>query len=560
MRKRILSSVIITVLFSLIIVSSAFFSLVNVQEMKDTQSSLKNFNEYLVDSKTDFETSVQNFKINDTVVRCTLIDADGDVIYDNLHGEELDNHSDREEIIEANEKGDGYATRYSKTTEEKVVYYANKLNDGRILRTSVSFAAIKYFQPENIKYSVMIVLSVLLFAVAFSMKLVRAILDPLRDLEHVTSRIANGDLHIRVKATVGDELGSLGRTFNNMADQLQAKINEVIDKQNRLESILTSMESGVIAVDMDNNIIMINPYVKKVFGIRRDIVGKKLGDYIRDYDLNEFLAQDDEDDQREIKILHPQERELKIKKASIINGLDRIGKVIAVQDITDIKKLENMRSQFVTNVSHELKTPLTSIKGFAETLKYVNDEKTREKFLDIIDKEAERLTRLINDILVLSNIENNINYNEEEFQPNGVIENVINMLSNLAETKGIKLELAQKNNNLLYGDKDKYLQLVLNLVENSIKYSEAGSKVKVEAYSNGPWHYLTVEDNGIGIPKEDIPRIFERFYRVDKARKSGGTGLGLAIVKYIIKTFNGEIDVESEFGVGTKFTVKIQHL
>ena len=319
------------------------------------------------------------------------------------------------------------------------------------------------------------------------------------------------------------------------------------------------MESGVIAVDGDDTVITINPYAKRVFGIRRDISGEKISKYIKDYDINTFLNEED-DSEKEVKILHPVERELRIKKASIIDGIDRIGKVIAVQDISNIKRLENMRSQFVANVSHELKTPLTSIKGFTETLKYVEDEETRKKFLDIIEKEADRLGRLINDILILSKIESDISGEEDEFLPNKVVDDVINMVKVLADNKNITIELDERNNDLLFGDKDRFLQLVLNIVENSIKYSNEGSTVKISSFTKGDNYNLIVEDNGIGIPKEDIPRIFERFYRVDKARKSGGTGLGLAIVKHIVKTFNGNIKVESVLGVGSKFIIQIKHI
>ena len=299
------------------------------------------------------------------------------------------------------------------------------------------------------------------------------------------------------------------------------------------------MESGVIAVDGDDTVITINPYAKRVFGIRRDISGEKISKYIKDYDINTFLNEED-DSEKEVKILHPVERELRIKKASIIDGIDRIGKVIAVQDISDIKRLENMRSQFVANVSHELKTPLTSIKGFTETLKYVEDEETRKKFLDIIESD--------------------ISGEEDEFLPNKVVDDVINMVKVLADNKNITIELDERNYDLLFGDKDRFLQLVLNIVENSIKYSNEGSTVKISSFTKGDNYNLIVEDNGIGIPKEDIPRIFERFYRVDKARKSGGTGLGLAIVKHIVKTFNGNIKVESVLGVGSKFIIQIKHI
>ena len=345
-----------------------------------------------------------------------------------------------------------------------------------------------------------------------------------------------------------------------MADQLQSKINEVMDKQNRLESIVKSMESGVIAVDLDNNIIIMNPYAKRIFGIKDDITGEKIYDYIQDFDINCFLNEDDEI-AKEIKILHPAERELKIKKAFILSGREKIGKVIAVQDISDIKRLENMRSQFVANVTHELKTPLTSIKGFAETLKYVEDEKTREKFLDIIDSEAERLSRLISDILVLSKIESSTTTEDEDFMPYKVIDEVISIVKNMAESKNISLIIEKSEKDIkLHGDKDKFLQLVLNLTENGIKYSNEGSTVKIRSLIKNGDYVLQVEDNGIGIPKEDIPRIFERFYRVDKSRKGGGTGLGLAIVKHIVKIFNGEINIESELNKGSIFTVTIRNI
>lgn len=558
MRKKILTSVIITVLFALIIACSSFVVLYNYQDLNSTKKSLKDFANYIVNVNGDYEDLISGYRINNTPVRCTVIDKNGNVVYDSVD-KDLNSHRDRDEVIKANKYGEGYSTRISETTGKKTVYYAEKLEDGTILRASLPFETIDIFEPTNLKVYIGIVTIVMLFSVSLSMKLVRTIIEPLKNLENVTARIAGGDLNIRVKSLSNDEIGSLGKTFNNMADQLQAKIREVVDKQNRLESILRSMESGVIAVDGDDTVITINPYAKRVFGIRRDISGEKISKYIKDYDINTFLNEED-DSEKEVKILHPVERELRIKKASIIDGIDRIGKVIAVQDISDIKRLENMRSQFVANVSHELKTPLTSIKGFTETLKYVEDEETRKKFLDIIEKEADRLGRLINDILILSKIESDISGEEDEFLPNKVVDDVINMVKVLADNKNITIELDERNYDLLFGDKDRFLQLVLNIVENSIKYSNEGSTVKISSFTKRDNYNLIVEDNGIGIPKEDIPRIFERFYRVDKARKSGGTGLGLAIVKHIVKTFNGNIKVESVLGVGSKFIIQIKHI
>lgn len=568
MKNKILTSVMITVLFAIIIVVCSFMIIINLEQVKTTTEELRNIN-YLISELNDVTDIKHNnyeplrelnkTKINGVDVRLTLIDNNGVVLYDN---EQLssENHKDRIEVKEAFEKGEGYSKRYSATIKGDLIYYATKLNDNCIIRSSVSISTITLLQKENIKYCIGIFALVIPFSVFLSLRLVKKIIDPVKELESVTLKMTHGDYKIRANINTNDELGTLGNSFNNMAEQLQIKIREVIDNQNKIESILKSMESGVIAVDNCNMVISINPCAESLLGIKKNIIGECLLDYISDYDITEFLQQDEVSD-KEIKIRYPIERDFKIKKSEMVDGMEGVGKVITFQDITDINRVELMRSQFVANVSHELKTPLTSIKGFAETLKFVKDDETREKFLDIIDKEAERLSRLINDILVLSKIESNLTVDMEEFKPGSVIEEVLNIMRKTAVNKNIRLDFKDSSNELILGDRDKFYQLALNLVENAVKYSkDASGMVEVISYTKDGYYCLTVKDNGIGIPKEDIPRIFERFYRVDKSRKKGGTGLGLAIVKHIVKIFNGEISVKSEIGEGTTFDVKIPHI
>lgn len=554
MKKKIFSSVIVTVILSLIISSSFFIIFFNVNEVDEIKNQLRDFNEFLINTDINNKDLINNYKIKGNNVRCTIIDTDGTVLYDN-ENVNLENHIQREEVKEAIKNGEGYATRMSSTEKIKVSYYATRLSDGKILRSSLPFEVTNFFTRKNIVNIIIVVILVLLFSILITMKIVKTITEPLKELEIATNEIAAGDINKRVNLITNDEIGVLGKTFNNMADQLQSKINEVVDKQSRLESILKSMESGVIAVDKQDKVIVINPYAKKVFGIREEIEGKKISDYIKDYDINSFLNGPNNDDEGEVKIFHPMIKELKIKKATISDGTLSMGKVIAVQDISDIKRLENMRSQFVANVSHELKTPLTSIKGFAETLRYVSDEETRVKFLDIINKEAERLSRLINDILVLSKIESYPIGEIEEFSQSSVINDAIKVVLPQAEEKNITIKFEDKSTTMLNGSKDKFYQVAINLIENAIKYSGNGAKIAIRSYNIEREYVFSVSDNGVGIPKEDIPRIFERFYRVDKSRKSGGTGLGLAIVKHIVKTFNGEIYVESEVNKGSTFKV-----
>ncbi|MFR1828560.1 MAG: ATP-binding protein [Clostridium butyricum] len=562
MKNKILSLVIITVLSAILMVTCLFTVVTNVEQIKSTKDSLKSINFLIAQSGNEVTDKIKqydNIKINEMKLRFTLIKTDGSVVYDS-ESNTTENHSDRDEVIQALEYGEGYVSRYSKTMDLNYIYYATKINDDLIIRSSVPVNTIKLTQRERIKYYIPLVFVTVIFSIFLSLRLVRKIVEPVKELESVTLKMANGDYKIRAKVNSNDELGILGDSFNHMADELQLKIQEVVNNQTKLESIFNSMDSGVVAVDNENNVISINPAAELLLGIKKSIVGEKLTDYVSDHEINGFLMDSEEED-KEITILHPIERNIKIKKSEMIDKKINLGKVISFQDITDMKRVELMRSQFVANVSHELKTPLTSIKGFAETLRIVDDSATREKFLDIIDKEAERLTRLINDILVLSNIESNLVADVEEFRPGIVIEETLNIVRKTARNRNVSVEFEDNSSECILGDRDKFYQLVLNLIENAVKYSkEKEGYIKISSHNDGGYYHLKIQDNGIGIPDEDISRIFERFYRVDKSRKKGGTGLGLAIVKHIVKIFNGEINVKSKLGEGTTFEVKIPYM
>ena len=555
MKKRIIASILITVVFAIAILSSVFFALVNIKEVDRTKEILSLYNKLITYDLQKGNDDFSEYKINNQEIRVSIIDKEGQVLYDSL-GEIIDNHVNREEVVEAFDKGVSSLVRFSDTVGKDLVYYATRIDDNTVIRTSAQMSDTKLITSKSSKYFLLIIIGVVVISIVLCEKLVKIIVQPVRELEEVTKKIANGDLNKRAVIYYNDEIGSLAKTFNEMADMLEIKISDSLDKQNKLEAILESMESGVIAITAAGKVMLINPYAKSLFGIGEDIIGKNISNYIIDHDFLSFIRDVMDIDAKEIKLFHPFEREIKVKKAPIIGQRgSEIGIVISIQDITDIKRLENMRSQFVANVSHELKTPLTSIKGFSETLRIVDDENTKNKFLGIIDKETDRLTLLIDDILILSNIENMNKLSNEKFNPNEVVEDVINMIKKEAAKKNISIEVEKKFNGLLVGDKDKFYQVVLNLTTNSIKYSNENGNVKIFTNKSKDKFVLMVKDDGIGIPKEDLPRIFERFYIVDKSRTSKSTGLGLAIVKHIVKLFNGEIFVESEVGKGSKFTV-----
>lgn len=558
MKKKIITLVVITVIFALVIVTSCFIGLVNISTIKDAKETLAIYNECV--AREDYKDSklLSLYKFKDNLVRFTVINKDGEVIFDNEIAK-LDNHNNRQEIIDAFKNGSGSSVRYSASLSTSMVYVATKIDDNTVIRSSVPVNNIRVFTSVTLKYYIAIILLVFVLSLFLAVKLVKIIVYPINELQKVTSKIENGDLNKRAIIYNYDEIGFLAQTFNNIADQLEIRIIDSLDKKNKLEAILESMESGVIAIDNNENIILINSYSQKLFDLKEDNIGKKISDCIIDYDLINFIREIPEIGTKEVKLFHPIERELRVKKSPIINYLNNsIGIVITVQDITDIKRLENMRSEFVANVSHELKTPLTSIKGFSETLRYVDDSETKNKFLDIIDKESERLTNLINDILILSNIENIHKMESEYFNPGDVIENVLDMVKSQAYKKSIIIKYNDCFNSEILGSKDKFHQLAVNLIENAIKYSNENGIVKIDLTLEEQYFVFKVKDNGIGIPKNDIPRIFERFYRVDKSRSTRGTGLGLAIVKHIVKLFNGEISVKSKAGIGSTFTVKIK--
>ena len=558
MKKKIITLVVITVIFALVIVTRCFIGLVNISTIKDAKETLAIYNECV--AREDYKDSklLSLYKFKDNLVRFTVINKDGDVIFDNEIAK-LDNHNNRQEIIDAFKNGSGSSVRYSASLSTSMVYVATKIDDNTVIRSSVPVNNIRVFTSVTLKYYIAIILLVFVLSLFLAVKLVKIIVYPINELQKVTSKIENGDLNKRAIIYNYDEIGFLAQTFNNIADQLEIRIIDSLDKKNKLEAILESMESGVIAIDNNENIILINSYSQKLFDLKEDNIGKKISDCIIDYDLINFIREIPEIGTKEVKLFHPIERELRVKKSPIINYLNNsIGIVITVQDITDIKRLENMRSEFVANVSHELKTPLTSIKGFSETLRYVDDSETKNKFLDIIDKESERLTNLINDILILSNIENIHKMESEYFNPGDVIENVLDMVKSQAYKKSIIIKYNDCFNSEILGSKDKFHQLAVNLIENAIKYSNENGIVKIDLTLEEQYFVFKVKDNGIGIPKNDIPRIFERFYRVDKSRSTRGTGLGLAIVKHIVKLFNGEISVKSKVGIGSTFTVKIK--
>ncbi|WP_455538655.1 HAMP domain-containing sensor histidine kinase [Terrisporobacter sp.] len=390
----------------------------------------------------------------------------------------------------------------------------------------------------------------------------------LNDFVKISKKVSNKEFHSRLETSARGELGKLSRNFNFMMETMANTIEEVEYKHLQLTSVLKSISHGILVLDIDGNIILINDEARKI--IKSKCIGNEEGKNIRQViDFKEILREIEkyigskENDSYSLKLEDETVYKLKIDPVYLQNSKNAIiGSIINIENITEIVKLENMRKDFVANVSHELKTPLTSINGFVETLIMNEDLEVskRNRFLAIIQKESNRLKRLIEDILLLSSIENKDNLVTENIALYNVLKEVYEIVGYIACSKNIELDYCFEDENIkIQANGDYIKQLFLNLIDNAIKYTPEGGKVVVNQFVKNDEIIIEVIDNGVGIPKEDQNKIFQRFYRVDKARSRsvGGTGLGLAITKHIVNSLKGSICVESELGKGSKFIVTI---
>jgi len=403
------------------------------------------------------------------------------------------------------------------------------------------------------------------FSIGFGWFLWKRVIKPLEEVNSAAREMARGNLDRELRIYTDDEFGELARSINDMARQLKNTIDEITEARNQASAILDSIADGVIAVNKSGEVLFVNPVVEKVFGINQKASqGKNILGVIRNYDVERLLEKalrTEKPVSQEIRLIYPEPKVFCVN-ATPLQGHSRQkgGAVVLFNDITQRKKLEDMRTEFVANVSHELRTPLTSIRGFLETLLEgkVEDQATIRRFLEIINRETARLTRLIDDLLNLSKIEERqVVHRWQAVQLLDTVNKAIVMFQ--AQAKEQNLELVTElpaELPVVRGDPDMLAQVLINLVDNAIKFTPAGGRITVRAGANEENVRIDVEDTGIGIPPENIPRIFERFYRVEKSRSRelGGIGLGLAIVKHIIRAHGGKTGVESIVGKGSKFS------
>ncbi len=363
-----------------------------------------------------------------------------------------------------------------------------------------------------------------------------------------------------------DEIGELSESMQIMAENLNKHLQQTLEERDRIETILASMAEGVLAFDGEGKLIMMNKTAAEMLKVTWEEVAQRYFlEVLRNHNLAGLLKTGLTDTKKqvmEIKLFPTSQEFYRVYITPIISkDSDIHGVVMVLRNITKMRLLEQMRSEFVSNVSHELRTPLTSIKGYVETLLdgAMENKELSLKFLEIINNEADRLNRLISDLLYLSSLETGrMEVAKKKFNAQQFVEKVVNIIEPVAKKKNVTIETKlHPSITEICGNQDMLEQVLINLLDNAVKYSHARGKIKLEMGMHEQGVFLKVSDNGIGIPAESLPRLFERFYRVDKARSRqvGGTGLGLSIVKHIVERHRGQIQVESEEQQGTTFTV-----
>ena len=389
----------------------------------------------------------------------------------------------------------------------------------------------------------------------------------LKEFMKVSKDISNKQFDSRVKEQMSGEMGIFANNFNYMIDTINITIKDITDKNMQLKSIMQIVSHGILAIDTKGKILLINDLAKIMVDGNQKLIpeGKNIRQFIQNQIVLDSIIYNMSGENSTViqkNISKDTIYKIKIDPVHFEDTDAVIGFIINIENVTEYVKLENMRKEFVANVIHELKTPITSIKGFVETLKMTDnlDDDTKNRFLTIIENEATRLTRLIDDILLLSTIENKTKKKVEKVDLFEVFEEVHEVVNYIAKKKNIKVKYEFKNKDIDLWEYSGYIrQILLNIISNAIKYTGENGSVNIKQYIKAEKVFIEVKDNGIGIPQEDIDRIFERFYRVDKARSRsvGGTGLGLAITKHMVKALNGNIKVESELGVGSKFIIEL---
>ncbi len=495
-------------------------------------------------------------KIN---TRITVIDLKGTVLADSdKNPKEMENHRYRPEIIRAYSGKTGKSVRFSRTVKEKMLYIGIPLTiKGEIsgvLRLSLYFEEINFWFSNLRRNIALIVLSLIILSLFASYVLSRNISKPIRKLRDAAQKTASGEMNVQVLIKEKGELRELAESFNSMTERLSQLFDDLNAQKEQLMCILQTMEEGLVTLDNTGKIIFCNDRFKSIIK-NSSPEGQFYWEFIRISEFKNIFARSKKEHKTQIEEIVLDEKVF-LCSANYLETRNEI--VITFHEITTEKNLEKIKKDFVVNISHELRTPLTSIKGYLETIEGLDE--TQKKYLDTAKRNTERLISIVKDLLLISEIESDeFKIKKQNVNIEDLLLRVMKIFKPSVEQKKLKLEIdLEKNMPAIKGDPFKLEQVFINLIDNAVKYTEEGN-IRIRAKKTNSNIDISVKDTGIGIPEQDMPRIFERFYVVDKSRSKtvGGTGLGLSIVKHITHLHKGTIKVESKPGQGTAFYISL---
>lgn len=500
--------------------------------------------------------------------RLTLIALNGEVLGDsNLDAEgvrKVENHRERPEVVEALSQGLGTSIRYSSTVEQRMIYVALPFHrNGRVagvVRTALPLAQVDQ-AVTNLRWLLFFASLLALFIAGLVSTLAtRRISQTLRQLASTAGRMVEGALGERAHTPGHDEIATLGKSLDHLAENLARALAQLKAERDLLGGILGGMQEGVLVLNREAHVIHANPALRAMLLLGTDCVGKPLLEVIRNADLVEILwrARDTSSSESgEVELAGIKPRRLMVHVSTLLGEPGDL--LVVLVDVTQLRQLESIRKDFVANASHELRTPVASMRSAAETLRgAMDDPEAAQSFLEIIERNATRLHQLVEDLLDLSRIESReFRLQVESVDLCAFADQMAKAYRRLAQEKQMVVEVADDHHGVLAKADRRALEQVLgNLLDNAVKYCPAGTLVRIHAGPEGERVRITVTDTGTGIPPQHLPRLFERFYRVDtsRSRELGGTGLGLAIVKHLVEAMSGSVSVESAPGKGSAFS------
>lgn len=479
--------------------------------------------------------------------RITWVEPDGTVKFDNkIDASKMENHVNREEIKESLKFGRGECTRYSSTLTQRTIYYAKKINDGSVIRISISQETVLKLLFSMISPMAITILLAVILSSLLARGVSKKVVEPLNNL----------DLNKPLQNDAYGEIAPLLRHIEHQHRQMDEQVLELRQKKDEFQATIENMDEGLILLDAKNSIISINPAAKKIFGTTDECLGKDFLTVERNTSVGNTIKEAMEKGKAEI-ILKRYGLDYQLGISKIESAGKTLGAVLLAVDVTEKNNAERTRREFSANVSHELKTPLQSIIGSAELMENnLVKEEDMPRFVGHIRKEAERLVNLVEDIIRLSWLDENRDMETELVSLKDIAAETKEALENTANEKNVTINISGEDIKL-HGVRSLLYEIVYNLCENGIKYNKEGGKVDITLSKEAGKDILVVEDTGIGIKEDQQSRIFERFYRVDKSRskETGGTGLGLSIVKHAAMYHNADVTLESTEGQGSKFTV-----